>query len=180
MLPSLSIALATVLCATPATLALDTAGKKSVVSYHAVHKLHQFTGVSHDLQGAARILPDGTVQVQIRSPVAAFDSDNGNRDEHMKETVEAAKFPDVIVKCLAKITDNVSQKTTADCDVNLHGQSEKVEVPLSLTFSAPTTVRATGAFSVSWDGFGIKRPQLLFVPIDDKGDIAFDLSFAAK
>jgi hypothetical protein len=33
---------------------------------------------------------------------------------------------------------------------------------------------------VSWEGFGIKRPQLLFVPIDDKGDIAFDLSFIAK
>ena len=169
----------TLLSATPATLSLDPASK-ATATYTAVHKLHKFTGVSHDLQGAARILADGTVQVQLRSGVAAFDSDNGNRDEHMKETVEAAKFPDVIVKCLGKLSDNVTQKITANCDINLHGQSQKQDVPIDLTFSGPTTVRASGAFSVSWDGFGIKRPQLLFVPIDDKGDITFDLPFKAK
>jgi len=35
-----------------------------------------------------------------------------------------------------------------------------------------------GAFDVSWDGFHIERPKLLFVPLDDKGEVKFDLRFA--
>ncbi len=164
----------------PVTLQLETSSKQSTVSYTGVHKFHTFTGVTHDLQGAARILPDGTAQMQIRAPVASFDSDNGNRDAHMKETVEAAKYPEISVKCLAKLSGSTSQKATADCDINMHGVSEKVSVPVELTFDDPTTVHAVGAFSVSWDGFHIERPKLLFVPIDDKGDVKFDLRFAAK
>ncbi len=180
MITLLAATLTSVLSATPATLTIDADGKKSMASYTCVHKLHKFTGTSHELQGMAKILADGNVQVQIRSAVAAFDSDNGNRDEHMKETVEAAKFPDVTVKCLAKITDNVSQDASANCDINLHGQSQKVTIPMSLKFDGPTTVKASGKFSVPWDDFGIKRPQLLFVPIEPNGDIVFDVAFKAK
>lgn len=177
MLISLSVALSALLGGAPLTYTLDSANKVSMVSYTATHKLHKFTGTSHDLQGMARILPDGTVQVQIRGAVGTFDSENGNRDEHMKETVEAVKFPDVTVKCLGKVaTPPTSQKFNADCDINLHGQSQKVSTPVDLTIDGKTA-KATGAFAVSWEGFGIKRPQLLFVPIQDQGDIVFDVTF---
>jgi len=173
-----SAAFAVALAAGPTLLQLQTANKESTVSYTGVHKFHTFTGVTHDLTGAARILPDGTAQIQIRAPVASFDSGNGNRDAHMKETVEAEKYPDVSVRCLAKLAGPTSQKAAADCEVNLHGVSEKVSVPVDLTFDNPTTVHAVGSFAVSWDGFHIERPKLLFVPIDDKGDVKFDLRFA--
>jgi polyisoprenoid-binding protein YceI len=179
MMTLLAFAAALALAADPITVQLQTANKQSTVSYTGVHKFHTFTGVTHDLQGAARILPDGTTQLQIRAPVVSFDSDNGNRDAHMKETVEAAKYPEIAVKCLAKLTGPTSQKATFDCDINLHGVSEKVSVPADLTFDGPTKVHAVGAFAVSWDGFHIERPKLLFVPIDDKGDVKFDLHFAA-
>jgi polyisoprenoid-binding protein YceI len=161
----------------PVTLQLDTA--KSTVSYTGVHKFHTFVGVTHSLQGAARILPDGTAQIQVRAPATSFDSGNGNRDAHMKETVEADKYPDIKVKCLAKLTGPTSQKATADCEITMHGASEKVSVPVDLTFDSPSSVHAVGTFAVSWDGFHIERPKLLFVPIDDKGDIKVDLRFGA-
>jgi len=170
--------MAAMIASSPGTLQLQTANKQSTVSYTGTHKFHTFVGVTHDLQGAARILPDGTAQLQIRAPVVSFDSDNGNRDAHMKETVEAAKYPDITVKCLAKLSGPTSQKATADCDLNMHGVSQKVSVPVELTFDDPSTVHAVGAFAVSWDGFHIERPKLLFVPIDDKGDVKFDLRFA--
>lgn len=180
MLLALTTLAAATLSATPQTYQLESSNKQSMASYTAVHKLHQFTGTSHDLTGLARALPDGTLQVQIRGPVGGFDSENGNRDEHMKETVEAAKFPDVTVKCLSKLSGNGNQKISADCDINLHGQSQKVTAPLDLTFSGAGKVEAKGTFSVSWDGFGIKRPQLLFVPINDQGTIVVDVVFTAK
>jgi polyisoprenoid-binding protein YceI len=178
MMVLLSAAVAVVLGADGTVLQLDASNKRSTVSYSVTHKFHKVTGVTHDVQGAAKILADGTAQIQVRAPVVSFDSDNGNRDSHMKETVEAAKFPDVTVKCLAKLSGTTSQKATADCDVNLHGVSQKVSVPVELTFDNPTTIHAVGAFKVSWDGFKITRPQLLFVPIEDKGDVSFDLRFA--
>ena len=175
-----SVVVAFGLAAAPQNFQLDATNKQSMANYTAVHKLHHFTGVSHDLKGLARILPDGTAQVQIRGPVAGFDSDNGNRDEHMKETVEAIKFPDVTVKCLLKLAGGaVIQTATADCDVNLHGQSQKAPAQVTLNFESATKVEAKGTMAVSWDGFGIKRPQLLFVPIEDKGDIQFDVVFVA-
>jgi hypothetical protein len=49
-----------------------------------------------------------------------------------------------------------------------------------MSFKDAGHVHVTGAFDVSWVGFKIERPALLFVPIEDKGDIKFDLSWAVK
>jgi YceI-like domain len=150
----------------PSLWTLDAA--KSKVSYHLVHKLHEFTGVDDGkLQGKARINDDGTAQVQILGQVKDFGSGNGNRDEHMMETVEAEKFPGVTVKAkmpLSAQTGAVDGKATVAA--NLHGTTETVDAPLKVTFDGKTA-HVTGEFNMSIEGFGIKRPSLLFVPIDD-------------
>src|SRR4051812_38009232 len=71
---------------------------KSSITYHLVHKLHKFDGISKQVDGKARLLGDGRAQVMVRAAVESFDSGNSNRDEHMKETVEAARFPTVELK----------------------------------------------------------------------------------
>src|SRR5438067_775098 len=72
--------------------------KMSSIAYVLVHKLHTIHGVSKKVEGKARVAPTGQATVQVRVPVESFDSENVNRDEHMKETVEAAKFPSVELK----------------------------------------------------------------------------------
>ncbi|MHB1845155.1 MAG: YceI family protein [Deltaproteobacteria bacterium] len=154
---------------------------KSWVSYHLVHPAHQFTGTDKGhLEGKARMLPDGTIQVQVVGKVKDFDSENSNRDEHMMETVEAAKYPNVSAKGLLKVDPNQTsgtQTATAKIEMNLHGKNETKSVPVTIAFDGPNRVHVTGKFDASVEGFGITRPQLLFVPISDVMGITLDVWF---
>jgi hypothetical protein len=164
-------------------LVLDAKATQTVM-YGVVHKLHHVEGVSHELTGAAVELPDGTIKAAIKAAVATFDSGNGNRDSHMKEVVDAAHFPDVSVK--AVMPNAVPKAFPAEASgqaqllVSLHGVDQQVALPVKMTFADSTHVHVVGSFEVSWLAFKIERPSLLFVPIDDKGDIKFDLTWVAK
>ncbi len=171
----LSLAAALVL-ASPQTWTLDAS--RSQVSYQLVHKLHQFTGTDHRLQGRARVLPDGTVQVEIRGQVKDFDSGNSNRDEHMLETVEAEKFPEVLVRALMKgLVASGTRDGTARVEAKLHGVKQTEDAPLTVSFPTPGAAHVTGVFNESVEGFGIKRPTLLFIPINDAMKITVDIWF---
>lgn len=156
--------------AAPELLSVD--GRNSSVTFHMVHKLHKFQGTSKSVEGKARLLPNGQAQVAIRVPVASFDTENVNRDEHMKETVEAAKYPTVELKAIvAEATfPSVfpsSVETKAKCQLLFHGVTQSLEIPLKLMFESASKVVVTASFSVSLDAFKVERPSLIFVKVDD-------------
>jgi hypothetical protein len=161
----------------PVVYDLDAA--KSSVTYHIVHKLHHVEGVNKKLEGKARRLDDGTVQASVRGQVKEFDSHNGNRDEHMLETVDAVKFPSVTVKALLKEPEGPpkSYKAEATCEVTLHGVAQTAKAPVEVSYDDAGKAHVTGSFTVSVEGFKVQRPSLLFVPIDDAMKVDFDLSF---
>ncbi|MBS2022456.1 MAG: YceI family protein, partial [Deltaproteobacteria bacterium] len=96
-------ALVTAAVASPAGQLVQVAQEGSSLRYHIVHKLHTVDAVAKNVEGKALIQPDGSVQIMVRAPVSAFDSGDGNRDEHMKETVESLRFPYVTFKGLARL-----------------------------------------------------------------------------
>jgi len=155
---------------------------KSTLSYKVVHKFHESVGVNKKLQGAAAL--KGTeAQVQIRAQVADFDSGNANRDAHMKETVEEAKFPDVTLKGVIKglaVPSSFPAKVKAELDGQLtfHGVTNPIKAPVTLDFTSANAVHATSEFDVSLDGYKVERPSLMFVKIDDACHITADLQFA--
>ncbi|MHB8417673.1 MAG: YceI family protein [Myxococcales bacterium] len=163
--------------AAPSPWNLDSG--RSKVSYHLVHKLHEFTGTDDGkLRGKAQVRDDGTALVEVVGQTRDFSSGNGNRDEHMLETVEAEKYPQVLVRAKMQLPAGLSGAAdgTAKVKMTLHGQDQTVEVPLHVAFSG-NSAHVTGAFNASVEGFGIKRPQLLFVPIDDAMKITVDVWF---
>jgi len=170
-------AFAGLLLAAPVTYNLEVA--RSTATYHVVHKLHQVEGVDGKLEGKARRLDDGTVQAMVRGLVKDFDSHNGNRDEHMQETVEAAKFPGVTVKAVLKEADPApkSYKAEATCEVTLHGVTQTVKAPVEVSYDEAGKAHVSGSFNVSMEGFKIQRPALLFVPVDDAIKVELDLWF---
>ncbi len=151
---------------------------RSKVSYHLVHKLHEFTGTDDGhLTGKAQMQGDGTALVQVMGYVKDFSSGNGNRDEHMMETVEAEKYPTVTTKAKMQLpSQSGSTDGKAKILMNLHGQNQTVDVPLHVEFSG-NSAHVTGSYDTSVEGFGIKRPQLLFVPINDAMKITVDVWF---
>jgi len=167
-MPLAATLVALALLAGPTDLAV---GPGSRVEYRLIHKFHEVHGLSTAVEGRARLHPDGTVQVMVRVPVASFDSGNGNRDAHMQEVTEAARFPHVVLKAAGQVGVPSSLpaevKATLSGEVTFHGVTRGVEVPVVVAFDAQGRARADGGFTVSLEAFGVERPSLLFVKVDD-------------
>ena len=149
-----------------------TVGAGSSVTYHLVHKLHKVDGVSKQVSGKARILPSGQAQVAISVPAESFDSANVNRDAHMKETVEAARYPQVEIKAIGEgiqvpATFPATIEKTWKAQVSFHGVQQPLDVPVKLVFESATRATATAALTVSLDQFKVERPSMMLVKVDD-------------
>jgi polyisoprenoid-binding protein YceI len=166
----------------PAATDLAVDAKECTLTYHLVHKLHKIDGVSHKVDGRARILPDGKAQVMVRVPSESFDSGNVNRDAHMKECVEAAKYPWVELKALGEgltppATFPTTQKKTFKAQLSFHGVQQTFDVPVDVTWEAANKVRANVTFAISLDGYKVERPSLMFVKVDDELKVDAKLVF---
>jgi len=165
--------------ARPLLLALD----KGEISYTVVHKLHQVTGTTRKVEGLVRLQPGAPTLVQVRAPVATFDSGNSNRDAHMREATHEPLHPVAEVKgTLPPVTLPLTgpQDLTMDGRVELNGIQHKQAIPVHLEPSGPRAVRAKFSFPISLDAFRIERPELLLIKIDDRAVIAGDVLFAVR
>ncbi len=153
------------------------------LTYHLVHKMHKVDATSHKLEGKARITPDGKAQVMVRVPSESFDSNNVNRDEHMKETVEAAKYPWIELKALGDglappATFPTTQHKTFKAQLSFHGVQQVFDLPVDVTWESATKVQAAASFAISLDTYKVERPSLMFVKVDDELKLDAKLTFA--
>ncbi len=188
-----SLLLALLLVATPAfaqapaapgaaaSANLSVSQKDSSITYRLIHKLHKFDGVSKQVEGKGRILPDGKAQVMVRAKVESFDSGNANRDSHMKETVEAARFPLVELKATGDAGVPATFPATVDrtfsAELSFHGIKKTLNIPVKLTWASAQSVRADAHLTLSLEEFKIERPSLMFVKIDDAMEVHVVLNF---
>ena len=154
----------------------------SSLKYHIVHKLHGVEATSNDLDGKVLAKADGTVQVMVRTKVAGFRSGDTNRDEHMLEVMEGAKFPTVTFKGVTKIAPPASYPARLDVPVSgqleLHGKTFPETFNVHVEMTSPTAWHVTGTFDVSLDKYSIERPALLLVKIDDACHMTLDVTVA--
>jgi polyisoprenoid-binding protein YceI len=163
-----------------ATYAVDTSLSK--LTYHLVHKLHKVEGITHKVDGKAMLAPDGRAQVIVRVPVESFDSGNVNRDAHMKEAVDAARFPFVELKALAEgliapAAFPATVKKNFKAQLSFHGETKVFEIPVEIAWEAPDRVRGTTTFNISLEAFKVQRPSLMMVKVDDALVMDADLRF---
>jgi polyisoprenoid-binding protein YceI len=180
-----SLVLGAVLAAPTLALAAPTGrvfvvdAPRSSLAYHIVHKLHEVDGVSHTFDGKALVQADGAAQLMVRSPVATFGSSDGNRDEHMRETMETTKFPNVTLKGVTKLPTPATFPATldavVDAQLDFHGETHDEKIPVKVTFTSADDVHVTGIFDVSLERYHVERPSLLLMKIDDACRITLDL-----
>ena len=122
--------------------------------------------------------PDGQALIMVRVPVRSFVSGDANRDAHMRETLEEDKYGYVVFKAATSLHWPVAQSSTKldlAGQLDFHGQKHPLTAPVEVQpAKGAWTVR--GAFDVSFDAFGVNRPSLLFVKIDDRCKIELDLT----
>ena len=165
------------------TADLNIVPAESSITYHLVHKMHKVDGTSHKVEGKARLMADGKAQVSVRVPAESFDSGNVNRDAHMKEAVEAAKYPTIELKALgegvtAPSAFPTTQKKTFKAQLSFHGIQEVFDLPVDITWDSPAKVHAATTFAISLDKFKVERPSLMFVKVDDELKLDAKLAFA--
>jgi polyisoprenoid-binding protein YceI len=161
---------------TPGTYSVDAAA--STVRYVVTHTLHEVDAISKEVEGKALVRPDGSVLTEVRAAVASFKSGDGNRDEHMLETMNVGAFPQVTFKGLARLQPGgaLPEKPIAlQGQVELHGVKKPYTMPITLALQPDGSLRVKSAFDVSLDAHGVERPSLLFVKVDDVCHIAVDL-----
>lgn len=143
----------------------------STLTYRLVHRFHAVNGVSRAVEGKARVLVDGTVQVMVRAPLESFRSGNTNRDAHMLEVTGAAREPYVTFKGVGRLEP--PGRYPADVRLALRGEltlksPRAVEVVATVHFDGPGRARAEASFPVSLEAHEVERPELLFVKVDDR------------
>lgn len=154
--------------------------EKSKLAFHVDHKLHHVLGASKALDGKALLLPDGTLQLMVRAPISSFESGDANRDSHMREVLEASKFPFVTLKGVAKVAPPAAfpatVKTMVNAELDFHGVKLSENVPLTLEWRAPGEVRATGELTVSLERYRIERPSFLMMKLEDACKVEIDVT----
>jgi polyisoprenoid-binding protein YceI len=175
----LAAVLALALAASPATYAVDPSA--SAVRFHLHHQMHAVDARSSQIEGKAILAPDGKVQAMIRIPTASFDSGDGNRDSHMRETVESGKFPYVVYKGVTSVVRPAAAgkpiQARLQGELDFHGVKRPLEVPAEVTFEADGSVLVRAKFPVNLEAHRIERPSLLFVKVDENVQLDAELRF---
>lgn len=149
----------------------------STITYSAKHPLHNWDGVSRDVNGAL-IYNDETKQpetVAISVKVASFDSDNNNRDSHAMEVLEGLKYPNVtFVSSDVKAGENGI--LTAKGTLTFHGVAKPVTVQATRRETGGK-LTLTGEFPVKMSDHTIERPSLMGMKTEDGMILKFNVVF---
>src|SRR5579864_6243106 len=141
--------------------------KRSTLTYHVSHPLHQTDGVSHAARGKG-ICHDGQCDFLIAVPVKSFDSDDSNRDLHMIQVTRGAEFPMVTVRTRLPESASGSATIKADLEIQFAGQTAQYkQVPFEVVTQGQEK-KISGTIPTALTDFKIDPPSLLTLPVKNE------------
>ena len=166
-----------VVAATPA-VAADTVtygfGAGSEITYYVVHPMHHVKGVSKALKGKVTLSADKlSLPLTFSLPLTSFSSGNANRDNNAAFALDVTRYPTATLT-VTKFTEtkrSVAGKVatvagTASGRLGLHGLTHPVTIPLTGTIAADG-LTVDGEMTIKLTDYGVARPALLGMPIED-------------
>lgn len=141
--------------------------QSSELTYKVSHITHNVIGKSAAAKGRLEC-GEKDCELLIAVPVQSFKSGDSNRDFHMIEVTKGKAHPMVILKgTLPKAGLN---GTTDDLTLSLSFSGKERSVRIRHLEARPegTGISMKAAFSVSLTAFGLERPALLMVPVNDE------------
>lgn len=153
------------LAADPVQVSGNWTLQSSELIYTVNHPLKTSVGKSTKARGKVRC--GATCDFLIAVPVVSFDSGDSNRDLHMLETTKGAAFPVITVRGSFK-AGSVASPLKVDFHIEFGGQKATVSgVELALS-GTNTLLQAKGTLKLKLSQFGIIKPSLLGMAIDDE------------
>ena len=148
----------------------------SSVKYSMGHKLHSWEGVSKDLKVATKWneQKNEIEQISIVVNVATFNSGLSSRDSHMMEVLDGLSYPRILFSSssVQYTTDGILVKGK----LQFHGVERMIETKVKLEKVNRRWV-FSGSFPVLLEDYKVERPSLLFVKVDNKIQIDFQVAY---
>lgn len=176
MRTALFAAAAALFIAAPAS-AKDIETGKVDVTFHISHPAKEYDAFLMPDGGYGKIgveptaIENTTAMFTIK--VDHFSSDNTRRDSHMLEVLEAFVYPTIEWK-VDKVTGLSGALTPghyqgkASGPLTVHGVTKNLETPIELTVGAQGELTIGAKFTILLEDYGIDRPTLVFVPIENE------------
>ena len=118
-----------------------------------------------------------TITGQVVVSMSALESDNKDRDEHMREAMETLTFPNAVF-----VFETITKSDNGykiDGQLTLHGVTKPLSIQAQMNLEGDT-LKMSGETTLYMTDFGIKPPVLLFLTVRNKVDIDFDVTFTAQ
>ncbi|MBO9639388.1 MAG: YceI family protein [Siphonobacter aquaeclarae] len=151
----------------------------SVIRYKMHHPMHDWEGISHQVQSVA-VYNDETDRFDaaaVSVTVASFDTKNANRDSHTIEVLEGIKYPRITFSS-SRIMQTGSRLAISG-NLTFHGVTKPVTIEGTRTDDGNRVV-VSGGFPVKMSDYGVERPSLMMVPTDESFEIQFSLVFSRR
>lgn len=147
-------------------------GPGTEVSYRLVHKLHRVTGRTGALEGELRMQGGKPVlPATLKVPLSTLSSGNANRDANARNALGVLRFPEAELTLRQVFLGGAEGR--AEGTLALRGEARPLAFPFSLAPEGPG-YRLKAAFPVSLTAYGIPRPALVFVPVEDEVEVSVD------
>ena len=146
--------------------------KEGIANFKAKMSFNSYTGVSDRLNGTINF---ATGEVAFRLPVKSIKTGKDKRDEHMYELLKLQKYPDVVFE--GKLIDDfdfdkkAKQTVKVKGDFTLAGSTRQITVPLDLD-PVSKGIQLNATWSLLITDYGLERPSLAFIKVNDKHDLS--------
>lgn len=144
--------------------------KTSHAEYTAKHLAHNTRGKSQSAKGKIECsdLCRGLLAIEMKS----FDSENSNRDLHMQEITHAAQHPYVTLRLEGPRDTTQWNEKNVTGKVQLSGTEKPIQFQSLKVAKVAGELKMQATFVVSLTEFGVERPSLLGVSVDDNVELA--------
>lgn len=152
---------------------------------------HTVEGSVKDLSGSLRLTNPknpGLIAATLTIPVSALDTDSASRDEEMRDSMEASRFPSIRVD-VPQIIPSCEEKALTEgaaCTYSTKGTITIRDVTLPIALSGGIrrgddgAVLVDGATQLDWSQFGVKDPSILIAQVDEQVKINFQIMLPRK
>jgi polyisoprenoid-binding protein YceI len=165
----------------------DSSG--SFVGYRVQEQLatlgaHTAVGRTPDVSGTLTLAGPSVTAVEVTADLTSLKSDDDRRDGQLRrQGIQSGTFPTAKFSLTSPIdlgstpADGQTIQVQATGDLTLHGQTRRVQVPLSARLSGGV-IAVTGSLPIVFADYGIQKPSSVIVlSIADQGTMELQLMF---
>jgi len=139
---------------------------------------HGPAGLRIDGRSRELSVEDDGATVTFKVPLAPIDTGIGLRNRHMRESLEAERFPVASLRVRRSVIafprDGAPTQGTVRGELTLHGQSHSSVVRYQASRDGTGKVRVRGSLQLDLRDFGVNRPSYLGVTVAPEVEIAVE------